>query len=124
MNVMKNSWHFYCFILNKTQSNFMSTHKKNHKYLKLLLGVIFDLLGYASYLIPGFAETSDIIWAPLSAWLMTKMYRGTSGKVAAAISFIEEALPFTDFLPTFTLMWLYTFVIHPKKEDSTTIDIR
>ncbi|MBC8757457.1 hypothetical protein H2O64_22495 [Kordia sp. YSTF-M3] len=101
----------------------MTTHKKDHKYLKLFLGVIFDLIGYASYLIPGFAETSDIIWAPLAAWLMTKMYKGTSGKVGAAIAFIEEILPFTDIVPTFTLMWMYTFVINPKKEDSTTIDV-
>jgi hypothetical protein len=100
----------------------MIKHKHDNKFLKLFLSIIFDLIGYASYLIPGLAETSDIIWAPLAAWLMTRMYKGTSGKVGAAIAFIEEILPFTDIVPTFTLMWLYTFVINPKKEDNTTID--
>lgn len=103
----------------------MTTDKKDNKTLKLILGIIFDLIGYASYFIPGFAELSDIIWAPLSAWLMTRMYKGTSGKVGAVITFIEEALPFTDAIPTFTLMWLYTYVINPKKkdDDDNVIDI-
>ncbi|WP_420573869.1 hypothetical protein [Kordia sp.] len=103
----------------------MTKHKKDNKILKLILGIIFDMVGYVSYMIPGLAEFSDIIWAPLSAWIMTRMYKGTSGKVGAVISFIEEALPFTDIIPTFTLMWLYTYVINPKKndEDDNIIDI-
>jgi len=34
--------------------------------------------------------------------------------VAAVISFAEEALPFFDVIPTFSLMWLYTFVLKAK----------
>lgn len=104
----------------------MTIDKKDNKTLKLILGIIFDLIGYVSYILPGFAEVSDIIWAPLSAWLMTRMYKGTSGKVGAVITFIEEALPFTDAVPTFTLMWLYTYIINPKKDnddDEKVIDI-
>ncbi|QHI35563.1 hypothetical protein IMCC3317_09090 [Kordia antarctica] len=102
----------------------MTIHKKENKFLKLLLSIIFDLVGCISYILPGFAEATDIIWAPVSAWIMTKMYKGTSGKVGAVISFIEEAIPFTDIIPTFTLMWLYTYVINPnKKEDKNVIDI-
>jgi hypothetical protein len=41
---------------------------------------------------------------------MTKLYKGKEGKIAAIISFIEEALPFLDVVPTFSLMWLYTYV--------------
>lgn len=99
----------------------MTIHIKDNKFLKLLLSIIFDLVGYVSYLIPVFAEASDIIWAPVSAFLMTRMYKGTSGKVGAVISFIEEALPFTDIVPTFTLMWIYTYVINPKKEDDESV---
>lgn len=76
------------------------------KNKKLLLGLLFDGYGYISYIFPPF----DIIWAPLSAYLMTKLYKGTSGRVAAVISFIEEALPLVDFIPSFTLMWIYTYV--------------
>ena len=35
--------------------------------------------------------------------------------LASIIVFIEEILPSLDFIPTFTLMWLYTFVW--KKEE-------
>lgn len=79
---------------------------------KLLLGLFFDGCGYISYVFPFF----DFIWAPLSAYLMTKLYKGASGKVAAAISFIEEAIPFIDFIPSFTLMWLYTYVFAKEKQ--------
>ncbi|WP_046755766.1 hypothetical protein [Kordia jejudonensis] len=95
----------------------MTTQKKDKKFLKLFLGIIFDLIGCISYILPGFAEVSDVIWAPLSAWLMTRLYKGNSGKIGAVITFVEEALPFTDAIPTFTLMWLYTYVIQKEKND-------
>lgn len=84
------------------------------KYKKLILGIILDAMGYVSFLIPGIGEFSDIIWAPISAWIMTKLYKGRSGKVAAVINFVEEALPGVDVVPTFTLMWLYTYVFKRK----------
>jgi len=81
------------------------------KYQILLLSLLFDALGYVSLVFPPF----DFVWAPLSAYLMTKLYKGREGKIAAVISFVEEALPFLDVIPTFTLMWLYTFVFKTKK---------
>jgi len=51
---------------------------------------------------------------------MTKLYRGKAGKIAAIVSFIEEAAPGLDVIPTFTLMWLYTYVIKSKE---TTIEV-
>lgn len=95
-----------------------------NKYSKLALGVLFDLLGYVSFIIPGIGEFSDIIWAPLSAYLMTKLYSGTKGKVAATISFIEEAVPFIDFIPSFTLMWIYTFVFSKEEDKEKIIEIK
>ena len=83
----------------------------NQKYKKLLLGLLFDALGYVSFIFPFF----DIVWAPLSAYLMTKLYKGRKGKIAAAITFVEEALPMFDVIPTFTLMWLYTYVFESNK---------
>jgi hypothetical protein len=70
-----------------------------------------------SFIFPPF----DFIWAPASAWLMTKLYKGRKGKIAAAISFVEEALPMLDIIPTFTLMWLYTFVFSSKNSSSASI---
>jgi len=86
-----------------------------NKYKKLALGILLDALGFVSYIIPGIAEFSDILWAPLSAWLMTKLYKGKPGKVAAVVNFVEEALPGFDVIPTFTLMWLYTYVFTGKE---------
>ena len=38
------------------------------------------------------------------------MYEGEAGKIASIVVFVEEILPISDFIPTFTLMWIYTFV--------------
>ncbi|GGH41667.1 hypothetical protein IA57_11545 [Mangrovimonas yunxiaonensis] len=80
------------------------------KYKKLGLSLLLDACGYISFVFPPF----DFVWAPLSAWIMTKLYKGKQGKIAAVISFVEEALPWLDVIPTFTLMWLYTYVFKPK----------
>jgi hypothetical protein len=37
------------------------------------------------------------------------MYKGTIGKAAGVIAFIEEIVPGLDFIPTFTLTWLYEY---------------
>jgi len=92
-----------------------------NKYRKLFLGLLFDAIGYLSYLFPGVGEFMDIVWAPLSGWLMTRMYRGKAGKVAGVVTFIEEALPGVDFIPSFTLMWMYTFVFNKKE---TIIEVK
>ncbi len=95
---------------------------KEKKYQKLALSLLFDAIGYVSYLIPGIGELSDIVWAPASAYLMTKMYKGNKGKIAGAIAFIEEAMPGLDVVPTFTLMWLFTYVFS-SKESKKTIEV-
>lgn len=95
---------------------------QNNKFIMLLLSLLFDALGYVSFLIPGIGEFSDIVWAPASAYLMTKLYKGKAGRIGAIVSFIEEALPFADIIPTFTLMWVYTFLIKGKQEDVKQIN--
>lgn len=87
------------------------------KYKLLLLSIFFDAIGMLSFVIPGVGEFSDVIWAPVSVYFIYKMYKGTEGKVAGVISFLEEIGIFgTDIIPTFTLTWIYTFLI--KKEKS------
>ncbi|MDI1255931.1 MAG: hypothetical protein PSV16_07500 [Flavobacterium sp.] len=84
---------------------------KDNKGRDLILGLVFDALGYVSFTIPIFGEFEDVIWAPVSAILMIIMYKGTAGKIAGAFDFLEEILPFTDVIPSFTLMWFYKYVI-------------
>ena len=89
--------------------------KNSSRNSKLILSVIFDLIGMLSYLVPGYAESIDFIWAPISFLLLRKMYKGKIGEVASIIGFIEEAFPFIDIIPTFTITWFYTYII--KKEE-------
>ncbi|GAA3589157.1 hypothetical protein Q4Q39_14460 [Flavivirga amylovorans] len=91
-----------------------------NKYKKLVFSIVLDAVGCLSFLIPGIGEFSDIVWAPLSGYIMTRLYKGNAGKIAGVIAFTEEALPGLDVVPTFTLMWLYTHVF--KKKEG--IDIR
>jgi hypothetical protein len=81
----------------------------NTKYKKLVLSILFDAVGFIPF--------TDLVWAPISAYLMQKMYKGKDGKLASKISFLEELLPFSDVIPTFTLMWIYTFVIKAKSSE-------
>ena len=98
--------------------------ENTNKYKILAASIIFDAVGYASFIIPGIGEIIDVVWAPASAYLMTKLYKGTAGKVGAAVSFIEEAMPGLDVIPTFTLMWLYTFVWKGEKvQQPQTIEV-
>jgi len=84
------------------------------KYKKLALSLLLDAIGLITLI--------DIIWAPLSGYIMSKMYSGTKGKVAGVISFIEEIIPGLDIIPTFTIMWFYTYVF--SKEEEQVIEVK
>jgi hypothetical protein len=67
-----------------------------------------------SFIVPLLGELSDVIWAPIAAYIMTRIYKGTVGKAGGVIAFVEEIVPFTDLIPSFTLMWIYNYA---KKKD-------
>lgn len=96
------------------QSNVLTN--ANNKQRNLFLGILFDLLGMLTYLIPVLGEVGDVIWAPIAGIMLSYMYKGSIGKVGGIIEFLEEILPFSDFIPTFTLTWIYTYVI--KNQDN------
>ena len=89
----------------------MEKDKKN----LLIKGILYDAVGMASVSVPLVGWMLDLAWAPYAAKKMSKMYSGNKGKIASVLVFLEEILPFTDVIPTFTLMWLYTYVW--KKQD-------
>lgn len=91
--------------------------EKDKKIKNLLLGLLFDAVGMLSFVVPLIGDFSDIIWAPLSAWLMTRMYKGKIGQAAGVVSFVEEIIPGLDVIPTFTIMWFYTYVLKGSKKD-------
>lgn len=85
------------------------------KTTKFILGFCFDALGYVSFIVPLF----DVIWAPLSGYLMTQLYHGKKGKVAGVLVFVEEALPFSDVIPTFTIMWIYSYYFDKRRSEKS-----
>ena len=85
--------------------------KKSDKKTKLLLSLIFDGIGMLSYVAPIFGEFTDTFWAPISGLLLVLMYKGTVGKIAGLFGTIEELIPFTDVIPTFTITCFYTYII-------------
>lgn len=97
----------------REQTQFIAVDNKKRD---LVLGILFDAIGMLSFTVPLIGEFSDVVWAPLAGFLMTWMYKGTIGKVGGTIAFLEEILPFTDFIPTFTLTWIYNYLI--KKQNA------
>ncbi len=84
-----------------------------------MLGLFFDAIGMSSFLLPGIGEFFDLIWAPVAGWLMTRMYKGRIGQIAGVVAFIEELVPGLDWFPSFTLMWIYTFIF--KREETGSL---
>jgi hypothetical protein len=91
----------------------------NSKKPSLSLCIIFDLIGCASYIIPGLGETMDVIWAPISGILFFIMFRSWKG---ALFDFTEEILPGTDIIPTFTIAWFLKYFADRKLANTKYTD--
>ena len=89
----------------------------NNKTRNLFLGILFDAVGMLSFAVPYIGEFSDVVWAPIAGYLMTWMYKGTVGRVGGVVTFLEEIVPFSDFIPTFTITWMYNYLI--KKQNAS-----
>ena len=87
---------------------------KDTKSRDLVLSLIFDGIGMLSYLVPFLGAVTDVVWAPIAGLIMLRMYKGTVGTISGTLVFIEELMPGLDFIPTFTITWIYKYLI--KKE--------
>ena len=67
--------------------------------------IIMDLIGMSSYIIPGWGEFADLVWAPISGFVFYKLFGGRFGMIGGVLDFLEEVLPFTDIIPSFTIAW-------------------
>lgn len=74
---------------------------------KLWFCILMDVIGLASYLLPAFGEWTDIVWGPVSAIIFYMTFGGKTGQVGAFVNLLEETLPFTDIIPTFTIAYFY-----------------
>ncbi len=78
------------------------------KYFKLICAVMIDLVGISSYVFPVVGEGGDLVWGPISGFLIYVLF--PNHKRMAIGGAIEEMLPFTDFIPTAYLTWRLDYV--------------
>ena len=88
----------------------------NKKQPSLLFCIVMDLIGCASFTIPFIGEFSDVIWAPISALIFYRTFGGWKGTFGGVFSFVEELMPGLDFIPTFTIAWIWQYVGKKKKQ--------
>uniref|UniRef100_A0A7S2DVR4 Uncharacterized protein n=1 Tax=Octactis speculum TaxID=3111310 RepID=A0A7S2DVR4_9STRA len=78
--------------------NYVRAEKK----WKLVVCLLIDIIGFSSFLLPIIGEAMDLFWAPIQTYLLWYMFGSV---VVAGLSFTEEILPGTDFIPTATIAW-------------------
>ena len=76
-------------------------------WAKLAGCILLDLAGDASELVPFLGEFTDIGFAPIEAFALKQLFKSN---LIAGFGFVEEILPFTDVIPTFTLSWCLTYL--------------
>ena len=93
------------------QSQLITENVKNNprqeislnSWLQLVFCVFIDVAGDSSFLIPGLGELEDVVWAPISAFTLSKLFGSTS---VTTIDFVKEILPGFDVIPVASLAWL------------------
>ena len=71
----------------------------------IALCILLDVIGIATYAFPVLGEFGDIVWAPVSGYLFFKLFGGRFGMIGGVLNFLEEVIPFTDAIPSFTIAW-------------------
>uniref|UniRef100_A9A674 Uncharacterized protein n=1 Tax=Methanococcus maripaludis (strain C6 / ATCC BAA-1332) TaxID=444158 RepID=A9A674_METM6 len=72
-------------------------------YQKLIISIALDIAGMATYLIPGIGESADLIWAPIYALIIRKLYHSS---ILGIFGGFEEILIGTDAIPSATIFWI------------------
>jgi hypothetical protein len=71
----------------------------------IALCIALDIIGMSTYFIPALGEFADVVWAPISGFLFFKLFGGRFGVIGGVLNFLEEIIPFTDIIPSFTIAW-------------------
>lgn len=95
---------------------------QQEKNTKLMLALAMDAVGMATFLVPGFAEIADIAWAPIAAVVNFLMFRGMTGMAGGAGTFLEELLPGTDWIPSFTITWGIKYIVRENQTISEFLE--
>ena len=102
------------YLINK---NKIFYNKMDRQQPSLIFCILMDLVGYATYAVPLLGELGDVFWAPLSSIIFFATFGGWKGVLGGFGNFLEELLPGTDFIPSFTIMW---FIQNMQKKNTTT----
>lgn len=108
---MKKHPSFASTMTNNSDNVSQSFNEKKRKDLMASLAI--DALGMVTYLIPALGETADVVIAPIISVLIYAVHRTTFGAIAG---FLEEIIPFTDIIPSATIIWFYRYFL---KREST-----
>jgi hypothetical protein len=88
----------------------------------LIFCVLMDMIGYLTYTVPVLGEFGDLLWAPISGLIFFASFGSWRGLIGGSFAFLEELLPGTDFIPSFTIMWVLQQ--NRIKNQKTTITVR
>ncbi len=80
---------------------------KNEKHFlpNIATCIALDVIGMLTFIFPALGEFADLVWAPISAMIFYKLFGGRIGMIGGVLNFLEEAIPFTDVIPSFTIAW-------------------
>jgi hypothetical protein len=92
---------------------------QREKSTKLMVSIALDCVGMMSFLVPGVGELADVVWAPIAAAANFLMFRGSTGLLGGAGTFLEEFLPGADWIPSFTITWGIKYIV---RENQTIAD--
>jgi len=88
--------------------------------IKLIACLGLDLMGDATYFLPGLGEGIDLAYAPAQAIALKMMFNYNALPIAG---FTEEILPGTDIIPSATIGWLLQ-VCAPDNSMTRAVGIR
>eukprot|EP00968_Pinguiococcus_pyrenoidosus_P013119 scaffold1178_cov252-Pinguiococcus_pyrenoidosus.AAC.19 len=88
-------------VMGKVAEQFKPTITKE-AWAKFALCIFLDLVGDASEVVPIIGELSDLGWSGIDFFLLRLLFKSNW---IAGFGFVEEILPFTDIIPTFTIAW-------------------
>lgn len=86
------------------------------------LCILLDLIGMATYILPGLGESADIVWAPISGFIFYKLFGGRFGIIGGVLNFLEEIIPFTDIIPSFTIAWVIRYISASKEKEKNKLN--
>merc|ERR1711976_849527 len=104
MSCYKNIWQIPEILVDVTD---LAEAVRETPYLLLVLCILVDIIGFASYLLLVIGEFTDLWWAPMSGFFLHYMF---GSAMVTSMGALEEFLPFTDILPTATVAWCIMYM--------------